>query len=111
MNTISISIGIVLGLALILMIPISDTVFAKPTFDGTSVGLECSALWDEIKALKDKKANQGGVLNQADSSALGRAESNYKDTCAKWYDGGLPMVNPGFARFITLKTNIPRGYT
>lgn len=90
----SIPIGIALGFALMLMIPIVNTGFAKPKFDGTTLGIACSDLWDEIQKLKDKKADQGGELSQEDASALGRAESNYKDICEKYYGTAPTVKNP-----------------
>ena len=83
---------LVLVFTLAFMIPLSNTVFAKPVFDKTSVGITCNGLWDEIKALKDKKAKQDDTLNDPDSSALGRAESNYNETCASWYGPERPNI-------------------
>jgi hypothetical protein len=82
--------GLLLGLAMVLMIPISDMVLAKPNFGGSTLGKGCSSLWDDVIKLRAKKAAQGGTLNQKDASDLGNAESNYKSICAGVF-GSLPL--------------------
>lgn len=90
-------IGLLLGIGMVLMIPISDNVLAKPVFDGSSVGIGCSQTYDKIMKLRDKKAKEG--LSQAEASELGAAESNYNDICKDIY-GGLPRE--------VLNSKIPR---
>ena len=82
-------LGLLLGFSLVLMIPISDTVVAKPKFDKTTLGIGCSSTWNEVMNLRAKKAREG--LTQAEESQLGAAESNYNDICAGIY-GPLPRV-------------------
>ncbi|MGD9533376.1 MAG: hypothetical protein AB7V56_06370 [Candidatus Nitrosocosmicus sp.] len=77
------------------MIPIANTGFARPVFDGTTFGQQCGALWDEINGLKIKKANQGGKLSEEDERKLKVAESNYNDVCKKIY-GEAPITNDSF---------------
>lgn len=84
--------GLVLGFALVLMIPISDSVLGRPIFSGDTAGRGCAATYDEIMKLRDKKA-RGEELTQAEASALGRAESNWDDICKGTY-GSLPRVAP-----------------
>ena len=84
-------LGLLLGFSLVMMIPISDSVLAKPRFDGSSVGIGCSQTWNEVMNLRGKKAN--GTITSAEESQLGRAESNYNDICAGIY-GPLPRVAP-----------------
>jgi hypothetical protein len=76
-------LGLLLGFSLVLMIPISDNVLAKPVFDGSSVGIGCSQTYNEVMKLRAKKAREG--LTQAEASQLGAAESNYNDICAGIY--------------------------
>ena len=92
--------GLLLGFAMVAMIPISDS-FAKPKFDNTSLGKGCSDTWDKIMKLRAKKAAQGGELSLQDSRDLNNAESNYKSVCAGIY-GSLP-------REIPFETDIPIG--
>lgn len=82
-------LGLLFGFSLVLMIPISDTVLAKPKFDGSTLGIGCSQTYNEVMNLRAKKAREG--LTQAEASQLGAAESNYNDICASIY-GALPRV-------------------
>ncbi len=84
-------LGLLLGFSLVMMIPISDTVLAKPIFDRSSVGIGCSKTYNEVMNLRAKKAREG--LTQAEESQLGAAESNYNDICAGIY-GSLPREAP-----------------
>ena len=84
-------LGLLLGASLVLMIPISDTVLAKPKFDRTTLGIGCSQTYNEVMNLRAKKVREG--LTQAEESQLGAAESNYNDICAGIY-GSLPRVAP-----------------
>lgn len=52
----SVLTGLVLGFALVLMIPISDSVLGRPIFSGDTAGRGCAATYDEIMKLRDKKA-------------------------------------------------------
>ena len=81
-----------LGFALVLMIPISDSVLGRPIFSGDTAGRGCAATYDEIMKLRAKKA-RGEELTQDEASALGRAESNWDDICKGTY-GSLPRVAP-----------------
>jgi len=90
-HRIPVLLGLLLGFSLVLMIPISDNVLAKPKFDGSSVGIGCSQTYNEVMNLRAKKAREG--LTQAEASQLGAAESNYNDICAGIY-GSLPRVAP-----------------
>lgn len=83
--------GLILGISLVLMIPLSESVLAKPKFDGTTLGIGCSQEYNKIMKLREKKAREG--LTQAEASELGRAESNYNDICAGIY-GSLPREVP-----------------
>jgi hypothetical protein len=91
MNSTSTTItGLLLGFAMVFMVPISDSVLAKPNFGGSTLGKGCSSLWDDVMKLRGKKAAQGGTLNQKDATDLGNAESNYKSICAGIF-GSLPL--------------------
>lgn len=83
--------GLLVGIGLVLMIPLSESVLAKPKFDGTTLGIGCSQEYDKIMKLREKKAREG--LTQAEASELGSAESNYNDICAGIY-GSLPREVP-----------------
>ncbi len=88
----SLWVGLLLGIGLVLMIPISENIAsAKPTFDKTTLGIGCSQEYDKVVKLREKKAREG--LTQAEASELGRAESNYNDICAGIY-GSLPREVP-----------------
>jgi hypothetical protein len=89
-KSISILTALLFGFAIVLMIPISDTVLAKPNFGGSTLGKGCSSLWEDVIKLRAKKAAQGGTLGQKDASDLGNAESNYKSLCAGIF-GSLPL--------------------
>jgi hypothetical protein len=99
--------GLAVVIALIFMIPLSNTVFAKPVFDGTSVGITCNGLWNQITALKEKQKK--GPLSQEESSALGRAESNYKDLCLRWYGPEVPRIDPELQDSSPSKPTSPQG--
>lgn len=92
------------GFTLVLMIPISDTVLAKPNFGGSTLGKGCSSLWDDVMKLRAKKAAQGGTLNQKDASDLGNAEANYKSLCAGIF-GSLPREVPVAPKVPTREEN------
>ncbi len=84
--------GLVLGFALVLMIPISDSVLGRPNFSFDTHGVACAAEYDEIMKLRAKKA-RGEALTQDEASRLGAAESNWNDICKGTY-GSLPRVAP-----------------
>ena len=93
--------GLLLGFAIVAMIPISDTLAAKPKFDNSTLGKGCSSAWDIVIKLRAKRAAQGGELSLKDSRDLNNAEANYNSVCAGIY-GSLP-------RDIPFESDIPTG--
>lgn len=82
---------LLLGFTMILMLPISDIILAKPNFGGSSLGKGCGYLWDQVKQLRDKRSSQGGILSDRDAGKLGNADSNYNSICKSIY-GPLPLI-------------------
>lgn len=78
------SVGVLLGFALILMIPLSDTALAKPNFGSSTQGKQCSMLYDTIDGLSNKAKDlksQGKTLSDSDRNALNQAIDEYMRDC------------------------------
>jgi hypothetical protein len=87
-------VGLIIGFALILMIPISDTAFAKPNFGSSTQGKQCSMLYDTIDGLSNKEKylkSQGKTLSDSDRNALNQAIDEYMRDCRGY---GMLQQNP-----------------
>jgi hypothetical protein len=90
-KTTSIVTGLALGFALIFMIPISDTVLAKPNFGGGTLGKGCSAAWDKVATLKYKRDVLNIPLTAAEQKDLEEQENFYNKVCSDVF-GPLALV-------------------
>ena len=79
--------AVVLGFALIIMIPMSQTVFAKPVFDGSDRGEFCYGLYGIITEIENKQAElkkQGKTLSQSQLQTLSQARGDYERDCSDY---------------------------
>lgn len=101
-------VTVLLGLALVTMIPITDIAYAKPKFDQSTLGKHCSNLNSIIQSLLAKQSylkSQGSDLNTSDQNALNQAMDSYMTDCREKYGYPSREVNPKLEDLSTLDEN------
>ena len=91
--------SIAVCMALIVTIPLIDTTYAKPKFDSTALGKQCSNLNSIINALLAKQSQlrgQGSDLSASDQNSLNQAIDSYMTSCYDNYGPPAREVNPKF---------------
>ncbi len=89
--------SIAVCMALIVSIPLIDTTYAKPKFDSTALGKQCSNLNSIINALLAKQSQlrgQGSDLSASDQNALNQATDSYMTSCYEKFGYPAREVNP-----------------
>ncbi len=89
--------SIAVCMALIVTIPLIDTTYAKPKFDSTAIGKQCSNLNSIISALLAKQSQlrgQGSDLSASDQNALNQAMDSYMTSCYEKFGYPAREVNP-----------------
>lgn len=90
-------VAVLIGLALVTMIPITDIIYAKPKFDQSTLGKHCSNLNSIINALLAKQSHlrsQGQDLSASDRNSLNQAIDEYMSNCYQKYGYPSREVNP-----------------